>query len=360
MTFKQGRVVPNRANQSWPGFHLGNHRVTGGKGLPYIEDTNLPLAVRGPGIPRGKSLSIPSSHVDIAPTLLDIANVLPEDWPPFFDGRSLLPEWQNLEPDNVHAVSREVINVEFWGSTVAPNEEWTKRYHDNTYKSLRLVGEKQGWLFNRWCTSNQTELYNTTADPWELHNLAIDPSSEVKRVMDRLSGLLLVTKSCGQDSCRKPWEVLRSDCEGTAMSGGQAMFSNLEQETFSASSRATFSNLDEANDSKYDDFFASLPHFGYQSCLPYQKVDNEGPYFPAESEDLGRRFRAEEDGNVDAVSWMTTVAPEIHSEEQFGDMSQRYASLENLMRSARALAESEMGDTVQCTALDYCVEMYED
>jgi hypothetical protein len=257
-------------------------------------------------------------------------------------------------------VSREVINVEFWGSTVAPAEEWTKRYHDNTYKSLRLVGEKQGWLFNRWCTSNQTELYNTTADPYELHNLASNPSAEVKRVMNRLSGLLLVTKSCGQDSCRKPWEVLRSACEGAGISGGQAAFSNLEQETFLSSDRATFSNLEEAMDSKYDDFFASLPHFGFHSCLPYQKVDNEGPYFPAESEDLGRRYRAEEDGSVDAVSWMTTVLPEKESEEHFGDVSQRHASIEDLMQSARVLAEADMGESVQCTAPDYCVEMYED
>jgi hypothetical protein len=144
------------------------------------------------------------------------------------------------------------------------------------------------------------------------------------------------------------------------MSGGQAMFLNLEQKTFLTPRQATFSNLEEAMESEYDDFFASLPHFGFHSCLPYQKVDNEGPYFPAESEELGRRYRAEEDGSVDAGSWMTTVAPNIESEEHFGDVSQRHASIETLMRSARALAESEMGQTVRCTAPDYCVEMYED
>ena len=319
--------------------------MSGGKGLPYIEDVNLPLAVRGPGIPKGRQLSIPSSHIDMAPTLLDIARVPPEDWPPFFDGRSLLPEWQHLQPKDVDdGVSREVLSVEFWGSTVAPAEKWTTRYHDNTYKSLRLVGEKQGWLFNRWCTNNQTELYNTTADPYELRNLAIDPSPEIKRVMDRLSGLLLVTKSCGQESCRKPWEVLRVACEEEAMANGEV----------------TFSNLDQAMDSKYDAFFSSLPHFGFEQCLPYQKVDNEGPYFPPESEELGRRYRAEEDGSADAESWMTTIAPEMEGNEYFGDLSQRYAGPEELMRSARALTEAEKGHSVQCTEPDYCVEFYED
>ena len=336
-------VQCDRTNVRASGFHLGNHRVSGGKGLPYIEDTNLPLAVRGPGIPRARQLSIPSSHVDMAPTLLDIAGVPPEDWPEFFDGRSLLSEWQNQESKE-DGISREVLNVEFWGSTVAPKEEWTTRHHDNTYKSLRLVGEKQGWLFNRWCTSNQTELYNTIADPYELHNLAVDPSDEIKRVMNRLSGLLLVTKSCGRDSCRKPWDVLRSSCDETVMSDGEA----------------TFSDLEGAMDSKYDAFFASLPHFGFHSCVPYQKVENEGPYFPAESEDLGRRYRAEEDGTVDAVSWMAPVTPDVESEEYFGDLSQRYATADDLERTARALTEAQMGSSIRCTAPDYCVEMYED
>ena len=37
------------------GFHLGQHRVPGGKGLPYIEDVNLPFIVRGPGIHKAQS-----------------------------------------------------------------------------------------------------------------------------------------------------------------------------------------------------------------------------------------------------------------------------------------------------------------
>jgi N-acetylglucosamine-6-sulfatase len=296
----------------------------------------------------------------MAPTILDIAGVPSEEWPEFFDGRSLLPEWKNLAVEDEAAVNREVINVEFWGSSITAAERYTRKFFDNTYKSLRLVGEKQGWLFSRWCTSNQTELYNTTADPYELYNLAINPSPEIRRVMDRLSGLLLVTKSCGRDTCRKPWEVLRAACEEAEVSNGVATFENLDQTPLSKSKHATFANLDEALDSKYDKFFASLPHFGFQRCLPMQKVDNEGPYFPAESEDLGRRYRGVEDGNADAVAEMSTLAAVFETGEHFGDESQRYASIEDLQLTARPLRDSEIGSTVQCREPDYCLDFYED
>lgn len=35
------------------GYHVGNHRLPAGKSLPYREDTHVPFAIRGPGIPKG-------------------------------------------------------------------------------------------------------------------------------------------------------------------------------------------------------------------------------------------------------------------------------------------------------------------
>ena len=353
------------------GFHLGTHRIPSGKGTPYIEDVNLPLAVRGPGIPRGKVSSIPSSHVDMAPTILDIAGVPSSEWPEFFDGRSLLPEWRdpeyfatdrttsasstssvssNSSSERPDSISREVINVEFWGTVVAPAEKWTQRYHDNTYKSLRIVSPKGGWLFNRWCTANQTELYDTLSDPYELRNLAINASGETKRIMSRLSGLLLVTKSCAQESCRRPWEVLRSAC-------------GIE---------ADFGNLEEAMDPKYDSFFSGLPDFGFQECLPLQKEENEGPYFPPESQELGRRFRETEIGGDGDVSfWMTnsTLAVglgsseegDMEGEEWYGDVGQRFAGWDDLEDSAMELTDEEVGwPTVECRSEEDCEWIYDD
>ncbi len=278
--------------------------------------------------------NIPSTHVDIAPTILDIAGVPSEDWPPFFDGRTLLPEWKGLSASD-DGISREVLNIEYWGSAVAPASEYTRQIPYNSYKSLRIVSDTQGYLFNRWCFSNQTELYDTTIDPYELTNLAIDPDGETQRLMDRLSGLLLVTKSCGQETCRKPWAVLRADCEN-----------------------ATFHTLHEAMDSKYDDFFASLPHFGFHSCLRYQSVENEGPYYPPESAELGSKYRNLE---IDDEFWEHNYTWIDEASGNAGSLGQRYKSFEDLMMSARSLTDAEIGwPVIKCEAPDYCGQEYEE
>lgn len=75
------------------GYNLGTHRAAAGKALPFAEDTNVPFLVRGPGVPAKVSSRVPGAHLDLAPTFLEIAGVDEADYPPFFDGRSLLSQW---------------------------------------------------------------------------------------------------------------------------------------------------------------------------------------------------------------------------------------------------------------------------
>lgn len=124
------------------------------------------MIIRGPGVPEGASSKVASTHIDMAPTFLDMAGVSPIDFPAFVDGRSLLPEWTGMaESDgswNGSYVAKEVLNIEFWGSIDnGAKPDYGLRQDNNSYKSVRLVSEKSAWLFSRWCTNNDTELYNT-------------------------------------------------------------------------------------------------------------------------------------------------------------------------------------------------------
>ena len=140
------------------GYHIGQHRVAAGKTLPYIEDTNLPFIVRGPNVPQGVSSRLPGAHLDLAPTFLDIACVDNSSLPAFLDGRSLLDDWHNPQKKNSSS-NYDIINVEFWGMSgiEAPGQ---KGNVSNSYKTLRIVGETDSWLYSKWCTGD-SELYNT-------------------------------------------------------------------------------------------------------------------------------------------------------------------------------------------------------
>ncbi|KEF60263.1 uncharacterized protein A1O9_05113 [Exophiala aquamarina CBS 119918] len=315
------------------GWHEGQHRRIGGKCLPYVEDTNVPMIIRGPGVPVGARSKVPSTHIDMAPTYLEIAGVRPADLPPFLDGRSLLQEWKNGGIGNKprENIAREVLNVEYWGMTQEGADSVFEIYpQNNSYKTVRIVGDTSAWLFSRWCTSNDTELYNTIDDPYELNNLAISPTEENSRIISRLNGVLLITKSCSKDTCRNPWKLLATDAEGD------------------------FTNLEEAMDSQYDSFFASLPSVGFQGCLSYQSVENEIPFYPPESSSLGREYR-NDTNNFTAYYPLGERVP--GNPEPMGTEEQRHSTFEEIMRAARNVTDAEIGTSLPCNLPLYCADL---
>src|ERR1700760_1582464 len=70
------------------GFFFGQHRLVGGKFLAYEPSTHLPLIIRGPGIKPDTSTGQLVNTIDIAPTILELAEVTPDK---SIDGVSLVP-----------------------------------------------------------------------------------------------------------------------------------------------------------------------------------------------------------------------------------------------------------------------------
>jgi N-acetylglucosamine-6-sulfatase len=56
------------------GFFHGEHRIPAGKVQAYEPSARVPLLLRGPGVPRGVTLSHAAVNVDLAATILDAAN----------------------------------------------------------------------------------------------------------------------------------------------------------------------------------------------------------------------------------------------------------------------------------------------
>ncbi len=143
------------------GWLQGQHRITGDKFLPFDESLRVPLIIRGPGIPKGKTIHGQVSNVDFAPTLLDIANAKPGRT---MDGVSLLPAITNPSKLPDDAIMLEALHRLFEGGI--PNNGW-----DRPYTGVRT----DRYTYVVWSETGEKELYDRKQDPYELESVAGDP-----------------------------------------------------------------------------------------------------------------------------------------------------------------------------------------
>lgn len=166
------------------GFFAGSKQLMG-KALLYEESAKAPMIAYDPRLPNDKQIKQVKaliSHVDIAPTLLDIAGL---ENPDFYPGKSIMPlvysEKEKIHDavygennfDNFYPLPSEVENVEEYESIrsryVRTTEYKYIRYHQNN-----PVTE---------------ELYKINEDPLEKNNVINDEDySEIaKRLRARLN-----------------------------------------------------------------------------------------------------------------------------------------------------------------------------
>ena len=203
------------------GFFYGEHRLTGGKFLAYEPATHLPLLMRGPGIKPGTSTGQLAGNIDIAPTILELANVTPDK---SIDGTSLVPFFRdpslrtlrpilfesfvetndveaNGEPTAQRARVKELkrgAGGDAQASIIAPPKD---------YEGIRLGPYK----YIEWPDSEK-ELYDITKDPYELNNIVRVPNFFPIRAY--LHAELVRLENCVGRTCREsapPFPLTRKE-----------------------------------------------------------------------------------------------------------------------------------------------------
>jgi N-acetylglucosamine-6-sulfatase len=85
-----------------------------GKECGFEEDINIPLIVRGPGVPIGQEADIVTAHTDLAPTILKLAR---GDWQRGdLDGSPIPLDGEGIEREK--EARQEHVNVEYWGRSI--------------------------------------------------------------------------------------------------------------------------------------------------------------------------------------------------------------------------------------------------
>ena len=242
------------------GYHIGQHRLGGGKKTGFETDVNIPMVWRGPGIPSGKTISTVSTHTDLAPTFLSIFGL---GLRTHFDGQIIAGGQQGAPDPGEH------INIEHWGSAnpyevLAPQPlgEAIPGAANSTYKGLRINGDGYGFFYTVWCT-NEHELYDMVTDQDQTTNILPStyditglPAKEVSgwpldQVVQRLDALMMVLKSCVGIQCTKPWLQLHP--------------------------LGDVGTLKDAMSTKYDTFYASQTKVSFSACKQGYILEFEGP-----------------------------------------------------------------------------------
>ena len=195
------------------GFHIGEHSLSPGKGLPYEEDIHVPLLVRGPGITPNTVITQMAANIDIAPTIAEMTGIDSAD---FVDGRSLMPlfqsetsqiaDWRKGLLIEMGAMTASSVNPELVliNSVSLPfeferpdsvNDSYLRQVGDSTYRGIRT----EKFIYVEY-NNGEIEFYDLIADPYELENLASKLDLEILSTLHAWLGQL---QTCTSAECRK-------------------------------------------------------------------------------------------------------------------------------------------------------------
>jgi arylsulfatase A-like enzyme len=169
------------------GWHMGQHRLRPSKSHAYEEDIRVPLLVRGPGVPEGRSLEHLVLNNDFAPTFAEIGGAQKPD---FIDGRSLMPL---LEPDPVPEDNwRQSFLVEAKSEGAVDQRPAYKAIRTGRWSYISYAND-------RYASEKESELYDLPQDPHQLRSLdATANPGQLRRLRLRLRDLA----RCEGEECR--------------------------------------------------------------------------------------------------------------------------------------------------------------
>ncbi len=144
------------------GYHLGQHRLTTGKGTAFDHDIRVPFVAVGPGVPAGATSDVLAGTVDLASTVARLAGARSADR----DGRSLAGVLRGRDPSRW----RSALLVEHHGLTgteADPDDQAWRAGRPGVYRALRTRTR----TYVEYATGGR-ELYDLRTDPFQLVNRA--------------------------------------------------------------------------------------------------------------------------------------------------------------------------------------------
>ncbi len=157
------------------GYLSGQHRIREGKVHPYDASTRIPLIIRGPGFPKGRTVQMATSNVDWAPTITDVGNAKAGLQ---MDGRSLLSLAKNPKSGD----RRQLL----FETGPKGKQRWYAAIRGSRYMYIKH-------------STGEAELYDLKKDPQQLRSRHKDAA--YKDVRARLAKRLKELHGCKGKAC---------------------------------------------------------------------------------------------------------------------------------------------------------------
>lgn len=162
------------------GYFHGEHRIEFGKYLPYQEALTVPLLMTGPGVAAGQTNDTVVANIDLAPTILDLADVTPLRE---MDGHTLMP----LASNPARLWDRPVL-IE----GLSPPTQLQPEYRGIRTRKFAYFQFLSGGI-------NGVELYDLENDPDQLNNLVLYP--EYRDVVAKFQRITVELRNCEGAQC---------------------------------------------------------------------------------------------------------------------------------------------------------------
>ncbi|XP_077977097.1 N-acetylglucosamine-6-sulfatase-like isoform X3 [Glandiceps talaboti] len=195
------------------GYHLGQFSMPRDKRQLYEFDIRVPLIIRGPGVPAGKTSDEPVLNIDLAPTFVEMSG---HEVPSNVDGRSLMTLLHPNKTTLMSSAWREDFLIEHEGmyyplgqpdcnNTInlagcSPIDCSCEDAKNNTYSCSRTINSTTSMMY---CEFNDdesfVELYDLNKDPDQLTNIVhqVDPY-----IIEQQDQRLQMLSLCQGASCR--------------------------------------------------------------------------------------------------------------------------------------------------------------
>ncbi|XP_066524647.1 N-acetylglucosamine-6-sulfatase [Hoplias malabaricus] len=195
------------------GYHTGQFSLPLDKRQLYEFDIRVPLLVRGPNIKPNQTSPLLVANIDLGPTILDMAGYDVNKTQ--MDGMSFLPvmtekanssTWRTdflVEYEGEgHNVSDPACPILGPGVSECFPDCVCEDSYNNTYACVRTVSQSVNLQYCEFDDNEVfVEVYNLTADPFQLTNIAKTIDQEV---LERMNHRLMMLQSCSGQSCRTP------------------------------------------------------------------------------------------------------------------------------------------------------------